>query len=197
MNLSELLLAVGLVLLMVFVVVPYGHKLWRNWYWDINDKSEAEWEQMKKRFYDKSLESETLGTEKQNDEAFNAHIKLLIADFISKTKKAKYWTNYFLIFAIIMGGQFLYTASHLLNQYYGLPSIGNVNATSLQDAAVLLIYTSIVFGIYFYKKRDLKERQALLVGLADNYGVEGNLTLEKLEKIDMSKHKEDLTIKTS
>lgn len=185
-DLTAVLGQLALVLVMVLFVVPYGYKVWRNYYLGINSKNEAAWQEIKANMHEKPIETRTPEMKKLDDEIFDAQTKLLIAEHIKNTEKAKYWTNYFLIFTIIMAVQLAYGASHLLNQYYGIPSIGNIDSTTVQNVMLKVVFTSILIGVYFYKKRGLKEKQILLEGISNEYRVKGGLTLEKLEKLDIS-----------
>ena len=49
--------------------------------------------------------------------------------------KTKYWTNYFLIFSLIMLAQLIYAVSHLLNQYYGVPNDNGFGVKQDHNAA--------------------------------------------------------------
>lgn len=185
-DLTAVIGPLALVLVMVLFVIPYGYKVWRNYYLGINSKNEAAWREIKASMHEKPTENRTPEMKKLDEELFADYTKSVTAEFIKKTGKVKYWTNYFLIFSIIMALQLAYAISHLLNQYYGMPSIGSVEMTTVPGTLMKAAFTSILVGVYLHKKKDLKERQVLLAGLANEYDVEGELTLEKLETLDIS-----------
>ena len=179
--------AIALVLVMVVFVVPMGHKLWRKYYFGITAANEEAWNEMKASLHNKDATPKPTDATKTNEDDFDAYTKSLIKDHIKDTEKTKYWTDYFLIFSLIMMAQLIYAVSHLLNQYYGVPSIGNVESTTLQGTAIKSVFVFILLGVYFYKRRGLKAKQALLHGIKADYGLKGKLTLDKLEKLDLNK----------
>lgn len=186
---SSALGAVALVLVMVVFVIPMGYKLWRKYYFGITAANEAAWSEVKASMHNKDATPKPTDTNKTNEDDFDIHTKSLIKDHIKDTDKTKYWTNYFLIFSLIMLAQLIYAVSHLLNQYYGVPSIGNIESTTVQGTAIKAVFVSILLGVYIYKRRGLKDKQALLHGIEADYGLECKLTLDKLEKLDLNKGK--------
>lgn len=186
--------AIALVLVMVVFVVPMGHKLWRKYYFGITAANEAAWNEMKASMHNKDATPKSTDTNKTNEDDFDIYTKSLIKDHIKDTEKTKYWTDYFLIFSLIMMAQLIYAVSHLLNQYYEVPSIGNIESTTVQGTAIKAVFVFILLGVYVYKRRGLKEKQALLHEIESEYGMRSELTLDKLEKLDLNKDKKSQKI---
>lgn len=127
--------AVALVLVMVVFVIPMGYKLWRKYYFGITAANEAAWSEMKASMHNKDATPKPTDTNKTNEDDFDIHTKSLIKNHIKDMDKTKYWTNYFLIFSLIMLAQLIYAVSHLLNQYYGVPNDNGFGVKQDHNAA--------------------------------------------------------------
>lgn len=194
-NTLSVLSSVAMIALMfvtVVFIVPTFYRIWRNYSLGINRHQEAAWDEMRQKLHGKagdnkvSLEKQD---EKEGEAAFNAYLKSLIADHIQTTQRAKQVGQLLIIFLVIMIAQAAYAVSHMLNIYYGIPTIGNVRGTNFVNTTAFIIMAISAGVAYFYKRRDIKERCVLLDGVADEYGVTGEFTLERLEAIDMSQCK--------
>ena len=92
-DLTAVLGQLALVLVMVLFVVPYGYKVWRNYYLGINSKNEAAWREIKASMHEKPTENRTPEMKKLDEELFADYTKSVPAEFIKKTGKVKYWKN--------------------------------------------------------------------------------------------------------
>ncbi len=171
----NLLMPLFLVLFVMIVVIPVGFKSYKRFKLKSYSKDEAVWELLKREVAD---------SDEGDDNGFE-YFRAVVASHIMQSDSAKHWLNFWLLFSLFMLIQVGIAVYKRVDFSAVVPMFSSAGSTFHITSGVLITLAS--FALYFYKRKEFKDLRIFLDSFAEAHNVEGDLTVDKLYKIETIK----------
>ena len=171
---KEILVLVASMMFTVIVVVPLCFMLWKRWRVRMMQGDEAFWNVIRAQ--------NALDKNEDSDELFEAFLRSIIKGHISQAKISKMRFYVWGVFSILWA---------VLASLYAYFTIDYIGATltfldSFDPFTLILSMVACLAGCFgaLYERNKLRDINILLDSFAEAHGVEGKITIDKLDAIE-------------